>query len=232
MDAARKLEDAPPENVLRWAVEFFGQGISLASGFGLQSVVQIHMLHELALLDAVEVFYLNTGLLFEETLETCRRLESRYHFRAVPVHPAYSLDEQAVEYGDRLWETDPAACCRIRKVEPLRKYLKSRKAWITGLRRTQSAIRQRVPVVMWDEAHQLVKINPMASTDETELLAYIQQHGVPYNPLFDRGYRSIGCTHCTRAVRQGEHERAGRWSDRGKLECGIHVDGNVIRRDS
>jgi len=228
-DMANQLEGRPAQEVLTWAVARYSPSIALASGFGIQSVAQIHMLYKLRLLDRVTVFYLETGLLFEETRETKKQLESQYDFKAVAVLPEHSLAEQSTLHGENLWVSDPTLCCRIRKVEPLREYLKDKSAWITGLRRSQSKTRAAVPVVMWDEANELVKINPMACMDEAAVEQYVHDNQVPFNPLRTQGYRSIGCVPCTRSINEGEDERAGRWAGQGKTECGIHIDGKAIR---
>ncbi|MGB0767560.1 MAG: phosphoadenylyl-sulfate reductase [Phycisphaeraceae bacterium] len=227
---AEELEDQPPQDILRWGVERYGPGVALATGFGQQSVAQIHMLYDMKLLDRVEVFYLETDLLFDETHDTRKALEAKYGFASTAVRPRLSLNEQAEEFGAALWENDPAACCRIRKVEPLRDFLAGRSAWITGLRRSGSQTRASVPVVMWDEVNLQPKINPMACMDAESIAGYIQAYDIPYNKLRDQGYRSIGCTPCTRPVEDGEDERAGRWANhQGKTECGIHVDGKLIK---
>lgn len=227
-EAAEELETQPPQHILRWAVERYAPSVVLASGFGLQSVTQVQMLHELGLLSRVEVFYLETDLLFEETHQTRRKLEEKYGFQCTAVRPTLTVAGQDAEMGPELWDRNPSACCRVRKVEPLRRFLRGQAAWITGLRRSSSRTRAAVPVIMWDETHQLVKVNPMACMDEASLVGYINAHGIPYNAMRDRGYRSVGCTHCTRPVADGEDERAGRWSGKSKTECGIHVDGQAV----
>lgn len=124
--------------------------------------------------------------------------------------------------GDRLWEREPDKCCGIRKVDPNRRALEGRSAWITGLRRDQANTRRTVNPVAWDHKFGLYKISPLAHWDEKDVWRYIFKHSVPYNPLHDEGYPSIGCTHCTRAVAVGEDPRAGRWSGTAKVECGLH----------
>ncbi|RMG13510.1 MAG: phosphoadenylyl-sulfate reductase [Deltaproteobacteria bacterium] len=226
---AARLEGRAPEEILGWAVQKVPAGLSLACSFGMQSVVLIDMLHRLGLLSRVEVFYLDTGLLFEETLAVREALRDRYGLEPVRVCPNLSLDEQARRYGDRLWERDPTRCCALRKVEPLRRYLAEKEAWITGLRRAHGKTRAKVPVLHWDAANGLMKINPMAAVDEKEIWRYIHRRSVPYNALYDQGYPSIGCAPCTRPVAPGEDPRSGRWAGQDKTECGIHVDGEVIK---
>ena len=137
--------------------------------------------------------------------------------RSVPL-----LDDRGEQHGEALWERDPDLCCDLRKVEPTRTALEGKRAWISGLRRDQVG-RDTTPAVLWDEKFELVKVNPLVNWDEKRIWAYIFEHEVPYNPLHDRGYPSIGCTNCTRAVRPGEDPRAGRWSGSDKLECGLHT---------
>lgn len=226
---ARRLEGRAPEAILCWAVRHFPEGLALACSFGMQSVVLIDMLHRLGLLPKVEVFYLDTGLLFEETHAVRRALRERYDLEPVRVRPDLSLEEQARRHGPELWKHDPERCCALRKVQPLRRHLAGKKAWITGMRRAHGKSRAQVPVVLWDAAGGLVKVNPMAAVEEKEIWRYIHRRAVPYNALYDQGYPSIGCAPCTRPVRPGEHPRSGRWAGHGKTECGIHVDGEVIK---
>lgn len=227
MAAGAHFEAAAPETILRWAVDEFGAGLTMACSFGMQSVVMIDMLHRMDLLGRVEVFYLDTGVLFDETHETREKVEAKYGFRAVRVAPELTLDAQAARHGDSLWDTDPNACCQIRKVEPLRRHLFGKKAWITGMRRSHHAGRSSLPVAQWDAANGLAKVNPVATWDDKTLWRYIHQHGVPHNSLYEQGYGSIGCMPCTRPVRAGEDPRAGRWAGRAKNECGIHTGSSV-----
>lgn len=234
-DAAERLEATPPQEILQWAVARYRPDIHLACSFGMQSVVIIDMLHKLDLLHDVGVFYLDTGVLFSETHQTRLRLQAKYNFEAVRVAPDLSWAEQQRQYGGHLYEQGAEGinkCCFIRKVAPMRKYFKQTgaRAWITGMRRSHNATRESVPVALWDDANGLAKINPLAAMDSETLWGYIKANNVPYNPLYDQGYRSIGCNTpvCTQPVREGEDERGGRWAGTGKTECGIHVDGNAI----
>ncbi len=231
-DAVR-LDDAPPQQTLQWAVETHRPSLALACSFGMQSVVMIDMLHQLGLLDGVEVFYLDTGVLFDETHLTRIRVQERYGFQAVRVEPQLTWTGQQIKYDGDLYRRGPEGineCCRIRKVEPLRRHLADKTAWITGMRRSHGNTRQKLPVVLWDQVNQLVKINPLAGFETQTLWGYIKANDVPYNPLYDQGYKSIGCNTpiCTRPVGPHEDERAGRWVGLAKTECGIHVDGRVV----
>ncbi|MEZ4664946.1 MAG: phosphoadenylyl-sulfate reductase [Caldilineaceae bacterium] len=226
---ARRFEKQSPQALLNWATASFGQDLVMATGFGPSGVVLMHM----ASLQRVRptVFYLQTDLLFPETLDLRDRLTARLGIHFVEVHSGLPLAEQALRYGAELWQHSPNLCCQLRKVNPLREFLSTKRAWITGIRRDQSSTRASAPLVMWDEANQLVKLNPLAGWSSDQIWTYIYQHNLPYNALHDQGYPSIGCTMCTRAVKAGEDERAGRWAGLGKTECGIHIqpDGKVGR---
>jgi phosphoadenosine phosphosulfate reductase len=145
-----------------------------------------------------------------------------------------SWQQQQAKFGGHLYERGAEGvkmCCHIRKVEPMKRYLMDKHAWITGMRRHHAKTRAELPVVMWDEANEMAKINPFAALDEATIWGYIKANDVPYNPLYDQGYASIGCNTpvCTKPVPAGEDPRSGRWAGLGKVECGIHVDGKVIK---
>lgn len=217
---AYRLESKSPQDVLVWAMEEYGSSLVLASSFGAEDVVLIDMLHRLA--PTVPVFYLDTNKHFKETYETRDRLQERYGASFLQVLPQLTLEEQAAKHGNRLWEKDPNLCCQIRKVEPLQRILAEYEAWITGIRREQSPTRANAKKVEWDEKFNLVKFNPLADWTHNQVWEYIHQHDVPYNPLHDQHYPSIGCEVCTRQVMPGEDPRAGRWSGFAKTECGLH----------
>lgn len=217
---AYRLESKSPQDVLVWAMEEYGSSLVLASSFGAEDVVLIDMLHRLA--PTVPVFYLDTNKHFKETYETRDRLQERYGASFLQVLPQLTLEEQAAKHGDRLWEKDPNLCCQIRKVEPLQRILAEYEAWITGIRREQSPTRANAKKVEWDEKFNLVKFNPLADWTHNQVWEYIHQQDVPYNPLHDQHYPSIGCEVCTRQVMPGEDPRAGRWSGFAKTECGLH----------
>jgi phosphoadenosine phosphosulfate reductase len=176
----------------------------------------------MAVAPGIPVFYLDTGFLFPETYALVETVGRHYGITPRALRPAVSPEEQAVQHGETLWQRDPDACCDIRKVGPQRAFLRDYQAWITGLRRDQASTRRATPVVAWDEQFGLAKIAPLATWTEDEVWAYIYRHKLPYNPLHDRWYPSLGCVQCTRAVLPGEDLRAGRWSGTGKIECGLH----------
>ena len=214
------LEKARPELTLRWALEEYGSSVALATGFGAEGCVLVSMLASLN--PGARMFYLDTELLFPETYALRDRLEKRYGVHFERRSTAISLAEQEARFGARLWERQPDECCRLRKVEPLRAMLNGLDAWITAIRREQSATRAAAAIVERDEQFGLIKINPLAAWSSEDVWDYIKEHDVPYNALHDQGYKSIGCTPCTTPVQIGEDPRAGRWRGMIKTECGIH----------
>lgn len=214
------LELESAEVVLRWALREFGPDVALATGFGAEGCVLIRMLSEID--RNARIFYLDTDLLFPETYELIGVLEARYGVCFEQRTSRLSLTAQAASYGERLWERDPDVCCRLRKVEPLREILSGLRAWITAIRRDQTQARTGARVVERDRKFDLIKINPLAAWSSRDVWRYIKEHDVPYNPLYDRGYNSIGCQPCTTLVQIGENDRAGRWRGIAKTECGLH----------
>jgi phosphoadenosine phosphosulfate reductase len=217
---SQEFENAPPETVLRWAVEEFGPDVALATGFGAEGCALIAMLAEIN--PEARIFYLDTDLLFPETYALRDRLEARYGVRFERRATRLSLSAQAAEHGERLWERNPELCCRLRKIEPLREMLSGLRAWVTAIRREQSPARASARVVERDERFGLIKINPLARWTTRDVWSYIAKYDVPYNPLHNHGYPSIGCAPCTTPVQIGEDPRAGRWRGSEKIECGLH----------
>jgi phosphoadenosine phosphosulfate reductase len=221
-----EFETTSPEAVLRWAIEEFSPDIALATGFGAEGCVLVSMLS--AISTATRIFYLDTDLLFPETYALRDQLEARYGVHFERRATSLSVSDQAAQYGERLWEREPDLCCRLRKVEPLREMLKGLRAWVTAIRRDQSAERMHTDFVEWDQRFGLVKINPLAAWSARDVWNYIAKHDVPYNTLHDRGYPSIGCEPCTTPVEIGQTARAGRWRGTVKSECGIHEGRKVV----
>ncbi|WP_409177923.1 phosphoadenylyl-sulfate reductase [Brevibacillus fortis] len=217
---ASQLEGQGPQDVLVNAVENYAASLILAASFGAEDVVLIDMLHKLA--PTIPAFYLDTNIHFAETYDTRDKLQARYGMTFIQVQPQLTLTEQAEKHGDKLWEREPNLCCEIRKVEPLKRVLSNYQAWITGIRREQSPTRANTKKVEWDEKFNLVKFNPLADWTEAQVWEYIHANDVPYNPLHDRNYPSIGCRVCTRAVMPGQDSRSGRWAGFEKTECGLH----------
>jgi len=223
------VEQWSPEDLLRWAFVTFGGYVEIASGFGPEGIALIDIAARVQ--PEFRVFTLDTDFLFPETYDLMQRIEKRYRIRVERLKSALTPDEQERLHGPALWGRDPDACCNLRKVEPLRNKLSQLRAWVTSIRRDQTPARASVLKVEWDAKFHLVKINPLADWTAGKVWKYIRDHDLPHNPLHDRGYPSIGCTHCTRSVQPGEDERAGRWSGFNKTECGLHTaeqTGNLI----
>jgi len=225
--ANEQLAGKTPEQILAWANERFGDECTMASSFGGSSGT--------ALLDMARrvwpglvVFYLDTDYLFPETLEYKDHIASRFGLKIVGFKSRWTPEQQAKEFGPELWKRDPDLCCSLRKVEPNGRALEGYLAWITGIRRDQAKTRQAVGFVEWDAQFEAVKINPLAEWTESQVWDYIREHRLVYNRLMDRGYKSIGCTNCTRPVKDGEDPRAGRWAGTGKVECGIQTGSETI----
>lgn len=215
-----QFESAAPETILEWALEAFGQDVALATGFGAEGCVLVHMLAQIN--PNARMFYLDTGLLFPETYELKAKLETRYGVQIERRASRLSVDAQARLHGDRLWEREPNRCCQLRKIEPLVETLSDLRAWVTAIRRDQSVTRASSPIVSFDSKFDLIKINPLATWTSQDVWRFIFKHKIPYNPLHDQQYPSIGCTPCTTPVQIGEHSRAGRWRGTEKTECGLH----------
>jgi len=215
-----RFETASPPEIVGWAVETFGDGLSVGASFGGASGMAIlHMAAQLK--PDVHVFVLDTSYLFEETHETMRRAVPALGLRNVNVYRSkLTHDEQAERHGAALWMRDPDLCCELRKVEPNERALAGKTAWVSGLRRDQSEGRAGVPIVSWAARFGVVKLNPLANWSERETWQYVLEHHIPYNPLLDQGYSSIGCYNCTLPGVQG---RAGRWQGFAKDECGLHT---------
>jgi phosphoadenylyl-sulfate reductase (thioredoxin) len=176
----------------------------------------------------IDLFTLDTGVLFRETYQLWWQLERRYAVHIRGVQPRLTLQAQAAVHGPALWTHDPDRCCAIRKVDPLDAERAHLDAWISAIRRNQTPERAGARVVERDQASGLVKVNPLARWTRDEVWDFIREHGVPYNPLHDRGYPSIGCEPCTTAVGEREDPRAGRWRGREKTECGLHLERRAV----
>jgi phosphoadenosine phosphosulfate reductase len=210
------LEGASAEEVLEYLVDRFHPRLYVACSFQKEASVIMDML--LKIEPSARFFTLDTDVLFEETYATWRALEERYDVK-IDVFRGLSLEEQAARHGDALWAREPDKCCGIRKVTPLKRALTDVDCWVAGLRREQSKSRRESKKIDWDLRHGLWKANPLADWSERDVWNYISRNDVPYNDLHDRGYPSIGCTHCTLPAAAG---REGRWADAEKTECGLH----------
>ena len=215
------LELKSPQEILQWAFsEYDDSDLALATGFGAEGCVLIDMVSRIN--SRARIFYLDTDLLFPQTYALRDQLEMRYGLRFERRATRLSLSAQAAEYGERLWEREPALCCRLRKVEPLKEMLAGLQAWITAIRRDQTPARATAGIVERDRKFGLIKINPLATWSTRDVFNYITQNDVPYNSLYNQGYGSIGCAPCTTPVQIGEDTRAGRWRGTCQTECGLH----------
>jgi phosphoadenosine phosphosulfate reductase len=222
----QRFNAAPTEEILQWAWERFDARAAIGTSFQGAGLVMMHLAKQRGL--KFPVFTLDTGLLFDETTELKKRLEDFFEFTIEGLLPDLSVDAQAAAHGPELWKRDPDLCCTMRKVLPLQGRLAELDCWITGLRRQQSDTRADIGILevyVFDETggRDIVKLNPMANWSRDAVWKYIHDHKIPYNPLHDQGYRSIGCRPCTRKTGKGEEERAGRWTGFNKVECGIHT---------
>ncbi|MCC6438055.1 MAG: phosphoadenylyl-sulfate reductase [Acidimicrobiales bacterium] len=213
-DAAARLEHASPKQVVAWAADRFGDGLVATVSF--EDAALAHLVAANA--PAAEIAFLDTQYHFAETWWLVDKLRERFGdaFRLAVLRP-----DASVRPDDR-WLTDTEGCCAVRKVEPLRRAIAGRSAWITGIRRVDGPTRADAPVLQWDERWGVVKINPIVAWDDDDLAGYLLAHDLPRHPLADRGYPSIGCWPCTRPVAEGEDKRAGRWAGSAKTECGLH----------
>ena len=217
------FESKKPQDVIAAAVERYAPKIVVACSFGAEDVVLVDMVHRIN--PTVPLFYLDTDFLFPETYATRDRVIQQYDLKPAQVLQIHSLltpERQAREYGEALWTKEPDRCCQLRKVEPLTRALKGFNAWMTGIRRDQAPSRANAGLIEWDHKFELIKVNPLASWTWDDIWTYIRVYDVPYNPLHDQSYPSIGCTHCTAPVAPGDDPRAGRWKSFGKTECGLH----------
>jgi len=221
-----QFELQSPEDILAWAWERFGRRAAIGTSFQGSGLVMMHLAKMAGL--NFPVFTLDTGLLFPETLELHKRLEDFFGWKIESVVPDLSLEQQAEAVGPELWTRDPDLCCTMRKVLPLQTKLRELDCWITGLRRHQARSRADIGLIELYTldargGSDIVKLNPMANWPREAIWRHIRQHQIPFNPLHDQGYRSIGCLTCTRKTARGEDERAGRWIGFKKVECGIHT---------
>ena len=211
------------DEILRWGLSRFHPQVALATGFGAEGVVLIDL--AVWLRPDVRIFTLDTDFLFPETYVLMERIEKRYGISIERCRPELTPEQQARTHGTELWSREPDRCCELRKVEPLKKKLAELRAWVTGIRRDQTPARASIRKLEWDTKFGLFKLNPLADWTREQVWGYIRRHQVPYNPLHDQNYPSIGCTHCTRSVQPGEDLRAGRWPGFNKTECGLHGKG-------
>lgn len=207
-----------------WSERFAGWRTVFTTSFGMEGCALIDMIARRGV--SMEVTYLDTMFFFPETYALIERMRRRYPWlRFVNRGTSLTPEEQAARHGPELWKTDPDLCCRLRKVEPLRAVMEGADLWVSALRRSQSPTRARLEMVEWDPRFEVLKLNPLTYWERRDVWRYVKAHDVPYNPLHERGFPSIGCTHCTRPVpglEASQYSRLGRWSGSEKTECGLH----------
>jgi phosphoadenosine phosphosulfate reductase len=208
---ARRLDGAPAEEIVAWAAERFGPGLTLTSSFGDCVLIDVAT----RVVPDLDVVFLDTQYHFPQTLSYLEQVRRRYDLNLRVIGPEVAPDER--------WRTDTDACCAVRKVAPLARALAGRAAWMTGLRRSETAARRMAPVAVWDPRRNLVKVNPLATWTDQDVVDYVAANELPRHPLEAAGFTSIGCWPCTRPTKPGEDARAGRWSGSGKTECGLHL---------
>ncbi|MBI2479587.1 MAG: phosphoadenylyl-sulfate reductase [Planctomycetia bacterium] len=218
---SQELESASPQDILRWTVERFAPYFTMATAFGPEGMTIIHMLAEIA--PDTPIFNLETGYQFKETLELRERVKDRYGIEIEYKRPELTVEQYEALHGGPLYKTKPDQCCADRKIKLLHDAVIGKHAWASAIRRDQSPDRARASIVGWDKRFGLVKVSPPANWTKQDVWKLITDHDIPYNPLHDQGYTSVGCWPCTRAVLFGEDERAGRWSGFQKTECGLHT---------
>ena len=228
--ASQQLESATPEEIIRWGVERYAPYFTMATAFGPEGCVILSMLAKIA--PETYVFNLETGYQFKETLQLRERIAEKFGIEVDLVEPELSVPEYEALHGGPLYKTNPNQCCFDRKIKTLERVSQGMHAWMSGIRRDQSPDRARAAIVGWDKRFGLVKVSPLANWTKQNVWQRINDEQIPYNPLHDQGFPSIGCWPCTRAVETSESdERAGRWSGTHKTECGLHTveqDGSGI----
>ncbi len=220
-EQSRRLEGRSPEEILAWAVERYFPRFTMATGLGPEGCVIISMLAKIE--PRVYIFNLDTGYQFRETLELRERMNEKYGIHIDLQRPELSVLDYERLHGGPVYARDSDRCCHDRKIAVLHRVAVNYDAWATGIRRDQSPTRADTPIVKWDKKFGLVKVSPLAGWTKKDVWKRIVGEQVPYNPLHDFNYPSIGCQPCTRAVQPGEDERAGRWSGSTKTECGLHT---------
>jgi phosphoadenosine phosphosulfate reductase len=215
-----RFEASSPREILEWAITDFWPDVIMTSSFQTQSLPLLHMVTQLK--PELPIYFLDTGYHFTETLAFKEKLQHAWGLNVVEVCRDAGDEKELAGTGTPLYRTDPDKCCFLCKVAPMEKALQGKRAWITGIRREQTPERPRANIVELRE-NGLIKINPLLNWSRKQLWSYIHEFNLPIHPLYTKGYLSVGCAPCTRAVKPGEGERAGRWADNEKEECGLHT---------
>lgn len=217
---SQRLETATPEEILQWTVEKYAPRFTMATAFGPEGMTIIHMLAKIA--PETPIFNLDTGYQFQETLDLRDQVAERYGIEVEMIQPEHTVAEYEELHGGPVYKSNPNQCCFDRKIKLLYRGVEGMDAWASAIRRDQSPDRAQAPIVGWDKKFGLVKVSPLANWTKANVWKLIVNEKIPYNPLHDQGYTSVGCWPCTRAVLAGEDDRAGRWSGTAKTECGLH----------
>jgi len=218
-DGARELQGATALELLEWTEKTFGNDYIVASN--MENAVLVDLATKVH--PGVDVLFLDTGYHFAETIGTRDAVIQVYGANLVNVEPKQTVEQQDALIGRNLFSSDPGRCCGLRKVEPLKKSLSNYQAWVTGIRRVESPTRANAPLITFDEAFGLVKINPIVTWTDEDMADYISEYSILVNPLVEEGYPSIGCAPCTKKPAPGEDPRSGRWAGFAKTECGLHA---------
>ena len=216
------VDQRDAQAIVAAAIKHFGRKVGISCSFGGAGGMALADM-ALQIDPGIDVFVLDTNVLFDDTYKFIQRFETRYGMKVRRVESEVTLEQQAAEQGDKLWERDPNLCCTIRKVRPMKTAMVGLDAWITAIRRDQSTTRQTAEVVSWDAQFGLWKICPLVHWSEEQVMKYVGEHNVPINPMLYEGYSSIGCKHCTAKPVEGGDERSGRWMGFLKTECGLHA---------
>jgi len=217
----REFENKTPQEILGWAIQEFVDNLAISSSFQTQSMPLLHMAAQLK--PDMRIYFIDTGYHFWETLIYCVRVASAWHLNVIDLHRDSRWDVFVRQNLRSLPVDDPNLCCYIHKVQPMQKAVLGLNAWVTGIRRDQTAERSHAGILELQEDG-LIKVNPLLNWTQADVMNYIEENHLPVHPLLEKGYRSIGCAPCTVAVGASESDRAGRWAGRGKTECGLHTD--------
>lgn len=220
VEKAKQFDHSGPREILEWALKEFWPDIAMSTGFGASGMVLIHLISQIN--PAMRIIFLDTGFHFEETLKFKEAVKAKYAVNIIDYKATVSKDELFKLISPHPYHDDPDRCCHINKVEPMGRAIQGLKAWVSALRRDQSPSRAHIQILEEYEGG-LIKINPLANWTRKEVWNYLYHNQVPYHPLHDQGYPSVGCEPCTKPVDAAAHERSGRWVGKGKLECGIHT---------
>ena len=215
-----------PQKLLEWiAKNLPNKKVIMGTGFGPPGIVLLDMLFKVT--KDISVFYIDTDFFFDQTYDLKNKLEKKYNITFLKFNTELTPEMQKKQYGDKLWEADPDACCNLRKVLPLKEALANYDLWITGIRKKQTQVRKNANLIEFESRFEVIKINPLINWTHDDVWDYIRVHNLPYNPLHDSSYPSIGCKQCTSPICAGDDDRSGRWKGIKKTECGLHSNNTI-----